>query len=146
MSTPGWRPLRDEHAQRPVGSLGQRRRGHGGVAARGDRQGRPPSGDDAEHLGGAQVQEDPGEMTALVAAPDVAGLVLDPHRRPGAPAHVEVMGGERGDRKAVADLAGEGDQRRLGHPVGCAERPPRHPRAVGDERVGVVDTVRLRSV
>ena len=141
---PGWRPLRHEHPQRPVGALGQRRRGHGRVAARGDRQRWPPAGDEAERLGGAQVQQDPGEVTALVAATDVAGLVLDPHRRRCASAQIEVVGGERGDREAVADLAGEGDERRLGHPVGRAERPPRHPRAVGDERVGIVESAGWR--
>ncbi len=32
-----------------------------------------------ERLGGAQVQEGAGEVPALVAPADVAGLVLDPH-------------------------------------------------------------------
>ena len=90
------------------------------------------------------MQEDAGEVTTLVAATDVAGLVLDPHRRRCAAAQVEVVGGERGDGEAVAHLAGEGDERRLGHPVRRAERPPRHPRAVGDERVGIVETVGSR--
>ena len=56
-------------------------------------------------------------------------------------AEIERERGERRDREAGGDLAGQRDQRRLGHPVGAGERPPRHPRPVGDERVGIVEPV-----
>ena len=96
----------------------------------------------AQRLGRDEVQQDRDEVTALVAAADVAGLVLDPDVAADGVGH-RVGAGERRDREPVGQLAREGDARRLGHPVRPGERPPRQPRPVGDERVGVVQRRRV---
>ena len=104
-----------------------------------DRQGRSPTAHQSERFSGAQVQEDAGEVSTLVAPTDAARLILHPHRAGCAAAQVELVGGERGHGDALANLAGQSDERSFRHPVRRAERPPGHPRAIRHQRVGVID-------
>ncbi len=143
-------PLRHVHLERPRHRPGDGGGGDGGVATRGDRERRPPrTGSQAEQLGRAQVEHDADEVAALVAAADVAGLVLDPHRRRRVDARrvgkVEHVAVHRGDHEASGDLGGERHEGRFRHPVGRRECPPRHARSVGDERVGIVEPLRCRA-
>ena len=72
------RPRRDEHVDRPRRPLGERRRGDRRVAARGDGQRPALPRRQPQRLGRHEVQQDRHEVAALVAAADVAGLVLHP--------------------------------------------------------------------
>ena len=126
--------------QRPLAPLGQRGCGDRCVAARGDGERRPHGVRQAERLGRTEMEQDARQVPTLVAAPDVAGLVFDPHGSRVA-AEVQVVVAEGSHLEPGGEVAGEGDQRPLGHAVGRRERPPRHPWPVGDEGVGIVEAL-----
>ena len=89
-----------------------------------------------EQLGGPQVQQDREQVAGLVAAGDVAGLVLDPHAAVGREPELvgeRVGAGERRDAESGAvdrgnrrvELTDERGPGVGGHAVGFGERGPR---------------------
>ena len=103
---------RNEDVERPAGGAGDHRRGEGRVAAARDREwgrgrGRP-SARTAHGLGDLELQQRAHEVTSLVRARHVPGLVLDP----------DTAG--RREAEAIAQLGGAGERRDAeAAPVDC---------------------------
>ncbi len=137
-------PGGDVHVDRPVDGGGERRRGEGSVAARGDCQ--PGSfGEVPDPLGRQEVEQDRDQVARLLASGHSPGLVLDPHATIGVEAqHVRqlVAPGERGrDESSPRDPPDRsvGLLHQLGayaqiEPVRVGVRRPREVVVVGDQR------------
>ncbi len=138
-------PRRGRASPRPARRCRTRRSPAGGGPPTDDR--RPWR--EPEQLGGPQVQQRREQVACLVAAGDVAGLVLDPHATVGRESQLvgeRVGAGERRDAESgsvdranrVVELADERGPGVGSHAVCLGERRPGQLGVVAHERVGVV--------